>query len=853
MKDIPVTIEPTAAPTTSAPTTAVPTQVPTAPTAEGVTLPPSLVTYTVIDRVNAGGSSVLDDNLRLWRSDLFLGAGGDAITPGVSLDFAQAPETSSWEKVLQTERFGDTMYKLPIERNGQYMVQLLLVESWHDSVGTRVFHVDIQGSRAFSNVDVVAEVGFQTPLVKSHVVVVDDGAVDISVSLYAAGGSAEPPALYGIQLLAVATPSPTTEAPTSSAPVSQSPTVQPSSAPTNAPSTDSPTLPVTSAPTTSAPVSEFACFSSSSVTRDTFFSGFGDCPTYVPTHDNHQWCAADTDLATGVLAIHICSECGLCVDVAPQTPAPTPPPTLAPTTESPTSLGTFAVIDRVNAGGSEVVDTHGDVWRSDAALGSGGNTVQPANFVLVDLDFTNTPEAASYTAILNSERYGDLVYVLPIAGNGLYMIQLLVVEMWHDTPAARQFHIDVQGSRAHSDVNVYQSSGFQVPVLIPTLVHVQDGASTITVALSRAVGSPEPPALYGIVLLREETAAPSFEPQPIVNTGSPTILQASAEPSEAPTTAKPTSMPTTLAPVLTTQAPTTAKPTLAPTETPTTEAPTSPPTANPTSPAPTPKPTQDPTGSPTDAPTLDPSPVPTPAPSHSPSDAPTLIPTSAPEEEEQSFEAVACKSALSCSSLEYPYSPLGDASVENVCGESPEPCRHFVPFRDAASVCESQGARLCTVAELRSDAARGSGCQFDFLMVWTATPCGENAYTVTGGSSREPSELCHSATDETALYGARCCGDAFPETISCQPTRRRRASVSESSAAKAPVNGPDLAGMATVMGGVVVGAATIVFLVSRWRRRVQKAREAGPQTESQLMKTDLVHLDDDSRVASAYV
>ena len=54
----------------------------------------------------------------------------------------------------------------------------------------------------------------------------------------------------------------------------------------------------------------------------------------------------------------------------------------------------------------------------------------------------------------------------------------------------------------------------------------------------------------------------------------------------------------------------------------------------------------------------------------------------------------------------------------------------------AASICQSMGARLCTVAELQADEARCTGCQHDGEQVWTSEPCDQGHFTAQGGSHR---------------------------------------------------------------------------------------------------------------------
>ena len=61
-----------------------------------------------------------------------------------------------------------------------------------------------------------------------------------------------------------------------------------------------------------------------------------------------------------------------------------------------------------------------------------------------------------------------------------------------------------------------------------------------------------------------------------------------------------------------------------------------------------------------------------------------------------------------------------------VCGESDTGlggCSGDVTWSCAVGFCESAGTRLCSLAEMAADEARGTGCAYDPLEQWTATPC----------------------------------------------------------------------------------------------------------------------------------
>ena len=46
------------------------------------------------------------------------------------------------------------------------------------------------------------------------------------------------------------------------------------------------------------------------------------------------------------------------------------------------------------------------------------------------------------------------------------------------------------------------------------------------------------------------------------------------------------------------------------------------------------------------------------------------------------------------------------------------PCSRDKTFAEAKAICEAAGARLCTAAELAAGCTAGTGCQFDFELIW---------------------------------------------------------------------------------------------------------------------------------------
>src|SRR3989338_3867614 len=109
--------------------------------------------------------------------------------------------------------------------------------------------------------------------------------------------------------------------------------------------------------------------------------------------------------------------------------------------------------------------------------------------------------------------------------------------------------------------------------------------------------------------------------------------------------------------------------------------------------------------------------------------------------------------------------------LNTVCGASfiLGGCSSYKTYLEAKLFCESEGARLCTVEELRNDETIKTGCSYDNLNVWTRSTCStgyltrkgatrNGATTATDGTLTNSDEPCTSITS-TAFV--RCCADTI--------------------------------------------------------------------------------------------
>eukprot|EP00966_Prymnesium_polylepis_P101768 2356325-Prymnesium_polylepis.1 len=102
------------------------------------------------------------------------------------------------------------------------------------------------------------------------------------------------------------------------------------------------------------------------------------------------------------------------------------------------------------------------------------------------------------------------------------------------------------------------------------------------------------------------------------------------------------------------------------------------------------------------------------------------------------------------------------------CAESShgfDRCHSAESLEDAAQLCSSLGARLCSTYELEEDVAHGTGCNLDINRVWSSTLCHDGAYTghITQAGSRASMNVrpreCGARPDDR--WGVRCCADAI--------------------------------------------------------------------------------------------
>jgi hypothetical protein len=151
-------------------------------------------------RVNAGGNAYATADARTFAADgYFTGGSSSAVAGG---DVAATAD----DDLYRSLRFGASFtYSLPVP-NGTYDVILHFNETYWSyrtagGVGSRRFHVDIEGSRRLNDYDIIAAAG--APMrakTESFRVEVADGAVTVLFSK----GLADNPAVAALEVVPVA-------------------------------------------------------------------------------------------------------------------------------------------------------------------------------------------------------------------------------------------------------------------------------------------------------------------------------------------------------------------------------------------------------------------------------------------------------------------------------------------------------------------------------------------------------------------------------------------------------------------------------------------------------------------------
>jgi hypothetical protein len=116
-----------------------------------------------------------------WTGDRYFD-GGSAVDYRDAFEVAGTDDQDLYLTVRVGEGTGKKRgfgYAIPVEREGTYLVRFYFVEPEESEVGARIFSVAAEGDDLVDGLDLVAEAGFATALVKQAEVRIDDGVLDL--------------------------------------------------------------------------------------------------------------------------------------------------------------------------------------------------------------------------------------------------------------------------------------------------------------------------------------------------------------------------------------------------------------------------------------------------------------------------------------------------------------------------------------------------------------------------------------------------------------------------------------------------------------------------------------------------
>lgn len=137
----------------------------------------------VVAAINVGGSGDAVSFAGIWYD------ADQYFTGGTANSTADVVSGANGSAVYSTERYGSFTYKIPVP-NGDYSVQLGMVELYQTSAGARSFSVDLEDSTVVDTLDIFAQAGHDKVIISdSFVTSVYDGSIDINVKTLVDNGT----------------------------------------------------------------------------------------------------------------------------------------------------------------------------------------------------------------------------------------------------------------------------------------------------------------------------------------------------------------------------------------------------------------------------------------------------------------------------------------------------------------------------------------------------------------------------------------------------------------------------------------------------------------------------------------
>jgi YVTN family beta-propeller protein len=406
---------------------------------------------TVI-RVNAAGPQYTDAAGQVWAADF-------GFTGGASTTVTNAIAGTSDPALYQTERWDpssapELSYAFTVP-NGTYTVKLHFAETWSggQAVGRRIFDVLLENQLVLDNLDIFAEVGGYTALIKTFQTTVTDGQLNINFT----HGSADDPQIGAIEILASGPPAPgDTQPPT----VPQNVTAQAVNA------TQVKLNWLASTDNGGGTVAGYRIYRNGTVLTTTTATTYTDNSVAASTAYTYRVAAYDNASPA--------NESAQSTQVPVTTPA---------------QAGT---VIRVNTGGPQYTDSAGQVWAADFGYNTG-------NITTVSAGIAGTSDPQLYRADRwDGAAAPELAYAFNVP-NGSYTVKLHFVEHWSGGQAVgrRIFDVSIENQLVLDNLDIFAEAGGYTLLVKTFQVTVADGQMNINFAH----GSADDPIIGAIEIL----------------------------------------------------------------------------------------------------------------------------------------------------------------------------------------------------------------------------------------------------------------------------------------------------------------------------------------------------------------
>lgn len=136
--------------------------------------PPNPENVAIAINVGGSGEPLSFDGIWYSPDQFFTGGTTNATQDAIS--------GANGSEIYSSERYGDFSYSIPLA-NGDYTVQLGMVEIYQTNPGARAFDVAIEGETVLDNLDIFATVGHDSLLLSDPITTsINDGALNIEVN-----------------------------------------------------------------------------------------------------------------------------------------------------------------------------------------------------------------------------------------------------------------------------------------------------------------------------------------------------------------------------------------------------------------------------------------------------------------------------------------------------------------------------------------------------------------------------------------------------------------------------------------------------------------------------------------------